>query len=137
MPTQTRERRRPTFRRFLLFLLLALCALPARAQAQEATSTAAAARTRYLSERGLIPESRTVAVEEFVNYHRHQIGRPKAGEAVLLDVRWGNDRVSAAAPEAVALCWGVEHRATARAVDEFIERYLDSFCDAAVRELAE
>jgi Mg-chelatase subunit ChlD len=50
---------------------------------------------------GLIPESRSVAVEEFVNYHRHQIGRPKAGEAVLLDVRWGNDRVSAAEREAV------------------------------------
>jgi Mg-chelatase subunit ChlD len=50
---------------------------------------------------GLIPASRSVAVEEFVNYHRHQIGRPKAGEAVLLDVRWGNDRISAAEPEAV------------------------------------
>ena len=33
-------------------------------------------------------------VEEFVNYHRHEIGRPKAGEAVNLDVRWGNDVVS-------------------------------------------
>src|ERR1044071_180782 len=101
MPTQTREHARPSFSLLLLFILLAICALPAQAQAQEATSTAAAARTRYLSERGLIPESRTVAVEEFVNYHRHQIGRPKAGEAVLLDVRWGNDRVSAAEPEAV------------------------------------
>ena len=100
MPTPTREALRTTFGLFLSFFLLALCVLPAHAQ-QEGASTAAAARTRYLSERGLIPASRSVAVEEFVNYHRHQIGRPKAGEAVLLDVRWGNDRVSSVDPEAV------------------------------------
>jgi Mg-chelatase subunit ChlD len=99
MPTQTREDRRPTFRIFLCLFLLALCAAPARAQ--EGASTAAAARTRYLSEMGLIPASRSVAVEEFVNYHRHQIGRPKVGEAVLMDVRWGNDRVPAEGGEAV------------------------------------
>lgn len=99
MPTPTREHARPTFKILLPLILLALTALPAHAQ--EGASTAAAARTRYLSEMGLIPASRSVAVEEFVNYHRHQIGRPRAGEAVLLDVRWGNDRLSAADPEAV------------------------------------
>ncbi|HEX7316635.1 MAG TPA: VWA domain-containing protein [Pyrinomonadaceae bacterium] len=99
MPTQTREHHRPTFHIFLCFFLLALCGLPAHAQ--DGVSSAAAARTRYLSEMGLIPASRSVAVEEFVNYHRHQIGRPKVGEAVLLDVRWGNDRVSAEGGEAV------------------------------------
>ena len=100
MPTRTRRATRSALRSLLTFSLL-FSAAAAAAQAQEGASTAAAARTRYLSEMGLIPESRSVAVEEFVNYHRHQIGRPKAGEAVLLDVRWGNDRVSAAAPEAV------------------------------------
>jgi Mg-chelatase subunit ChlD len=99
MPTAPRAASRFTFSFFLSFFLLALAALPAHAQ--DGVSTAAAARTRYLSEMGLIPASRSVAVEEFVNYHRHQIGRPKAGEAVLLDVRWGNDRVSTADPGAV------------------------------------
>jgi Ca-activated chloride channel family protein len=99
MPTRTHASRRTGSGFFLSFFLLALCALPAHAQ--EGASSAAAARTRYLSEMGLIPASRSVAVEEFVNYHRHQFGRPKAGEAVLLDLRWGNDRVSAAEPEAV------------------------------------
>ncbi len=99
MPTEPRAAARMTFSFFLSCFLLTLCVLPA--QAQEGASTAAAARTRYLSEMGLIPASRSVAVEEFVNYHRHQIGRPKAGEAVLLDMRWGNDRVSSADPEAV------------------------------------
>jgi Ca-activated chloride channel family protein len=87
---------------FKIFLtLLVLCTLSVTATAQEGTSQAAAARSRYLSEMGMLPSSREIAVEEFVNYHRHQIGRPKAGEAVALDLRWGNDRVSGADSEAV------------------------------------
>jgi Ca-activated chloride channel family protein len=35
-----------------------------------------------------------VAIEEFVNYHRHRLPMPKAGQAVAMDVRWGNDEVS-------------------------------------------
>jgi uncharacterized protein YegL len=85
----------------LLALALLLFALSSIAPAQEGTSSAAAARTRYMSGMGLIPSSREIAVEEFVNYHRHQIGRPKAGEAVALDVRWGNDQVTWANAEAV------------------------------------
>ncbi|HEX8688193.1 MAG TPA: VWA domain-containing protein, partial [Pyrinomonadaceae bacterium] len=101
MPTPTRAARRTSCKLLLLPLLLLAPGAARPARAQDGTSTAAAARTRYLAEMGLIPASRSVAVEEFVNYHRHQIGRPKAGDAVLLDVRWGNDRVSAAEPEAV------------------------------------
>lgn len=87
--------------KFFLALAFLLCALTVNALAQEGTSTAAAARTRYMSGMGLIPSSREIAVEEFVNYHRHQIGRPKAGEAVALDVRWGNDQASGPQPEAI------------------------------------
>jgi Ca-activated chloride channel homolog len=89
-----------SFKIFLsvLFLFLALTDV---ALAQQGVSTASAARTRYLSETGLVPESREVAVEEFINYHRHEIGRPKAGEAVALDVRWGNDRAFGAGYEAI------------------------------------
>ena len=80
---------------FALVLLL-LCALTATASAQEGASSAAAARARYLAGADLIPKSREIAVEEFVNYHRHRIGLPKAGESVALDVRWGSDQLSAA-----------------------------------------
>jgi Ca-activated chloride channel family protein len=88
---------------FKLFLTLSFlcCALAVTAPAQEGASSAAAARARYLSEVGVLPASREVAVEDFVNYHRHQIGRPKAGEAVLMDVRWGNREASAVSREAV------------------------------------
>ncbi|MBO0797766.1 MAG: hypothetical protein J2P31_03000 [Blastocatellia bacterium] len=84
-----------------LFHLLLLLALSSTILAQDASSTASAARARYLSEIGMMPSSREVAVEEFVNYHRHEIERPKAGEAVALDVRWGNDRAYGAGREAV------------------------------------
>lgn len=42
-----------------------------------------------------------VAVEEFVNYHRHRLPLPKSGQAVALDARWGNDEFSTAQREAV------------------------------------
>jgi Ca-activated chloride channel family protein len=90
--------------KFFLVLCVLCCALGGGVVvvlAQEGTSQAAAARTRYLAEAGMIPSSREIVVEEFVNYHRHQIGRPKAGEAVALDVRWGNDRVYGSGQEAV------------------------------------
>jgi Mg-chelatase subunit ChlD len=83
------------FKFFLTLLLLFCSALASTALAQEGASSAAASRSRYLAEAGLLPTSREIAVEEFVNYHRHQIGRPRAGEAVALDVRWGNDQISA------------------------------------------
>ena len=36
--------------------------------------------------------------------------------------------------EAIACCWGRDTRSTAAAVDAFVERYLDSFMEAATRE---
>jgi Ca-activated chloride channel family protein len=89
-----------SFRLFLTCSLI-VSAFAFTALAQEGASSAAASRTRYLSESGLVPPSREIAVEEIVNYHRHQIGRPKAGEAVLMDVRWGNEKVSTVNGEAV------------------------------------
>lgn len=94
-------RTQPVCFKIFLALWLLCCALSVNSFAQEATSTAAAARTRYLSEAGVLPSSSEVAVDEFVNYHHHEIGRPKAGEAVALDVRWGNDQVSAFSGEVI------------------------------------
>src|SRR5262245_61120796 len=92
----------PTDFKLILSLLLLFGAMTDAALAQqEGASSAAASRARYLSEIGSLPASREVAVEEFINYHRHQIGRPKAGEAVALDVRWGNDQAPGPGHEAV------------------------------------
>ena len=82
----------------LLLLILGLCTV---ASAQEGVSSASASRTRYMAENGLLPPSKEVAVEEFVNYYRHRLATPKADEAVAMDVRWGNNVVSPLQPEAV------------------------------------
>jgi Mg-chelatase subunit ChlD len=42
-----------------------------------------------------------VAVEEFVNYHKHRLSLPKVGQAVAMDTRWGNNEISPAQREAV------------------------------------
>lgn len=42
-----------------------------------------------------------VIVEEYVNYHKHSLPRPKVGQGVAMDTRWGNDEVSDAQREAV------------------------------------
>lgn len=42
-----------------------------------------------------------VAVEEFINYHKHRLLLPKVGQNVALDTRWGNDEISSNQREAV------------------------------------
>lgn len=42
-----------------------------------------------------------VAVEEFVNYHKHRLALPKVGQAVAMDTRWGNNEISPAQRDAV------------------------------------
>jgi Ca-activated chloride channel homolog len=42
-----------------------------------------------------------VAVEEFVNYHKHRLALPKVGQSVAMDTRWGNNEISAVQREAV------------------------------------
>ena len=46
-----------------------------------------------------IPEE--IAVEEFVNYHKHRLPLPKWGQAVAMDTRWGNSEISRSQREAV------------------------------------
>jgi Mg-chelatase subunit ChlD len=46
-----------------------------------------------------IPED--IAVEEFVNYHKHRLPLPKSGQAVAMDTRWGNGEISRSQREAV------------------------------------
>src|SRR5687767_1143492 len=72
--------------------------------AQESASSASVSRSRAMANSSANPGSYRssstfiapdeVAVEEFVNYHRHRLPLPKAGQAVAVDVRWGNDKVS-------------------------------------------
>jgi len=80
---------------------------------QESASSASVSRSRAIANSGTATPNRTyyrtstftppdeVAVEEFVNYHKHRLPLPKVGQGVAMDVRWGNDEVSRSQREAV------------------------------------
>lgn len=40
-----------------------------------------------------LPRPQDVVIEEYFNYHTHQIALPKSGESVALDLQWGNDQL--------------------------------------------
>src|SRR5687768_12217865 len=69
--------------------------------AQSEQSTFGHARTRDLAELGVLPTVRDVVVRDIVNYHRHRLPLPRAGQAVALDLRF--DRAAAAPGDEVWL----------------------------------
>lgn len=84
--------------------------------AQQGTSAASVSRSRAVTTSNLLSSGAEknyygsgasftppdeVAVDEFVNYHKHRLPLPKVGQAVALETRWGNDEISAAQREAV------------------------------------
>jgi Ca-activated chloride channel homolog len=42
-----------------------------------------------------------IVIDEFVNYHKHRLPLPKAGQAVAMDTRWGSGEISRSQREAV------------------------------------
>ena len=113
------------FEKVLLLVLLCLCSWTS-VLAQQSGSAASVSRSRAIVNSGpynppppttyypaspsvptytrpapvfKIPDE--VAVEEFVNYHKHRLSLPKYGQSVALDTRWGNSEVSRSQREAV------------------------------------
>jgi Ca-activated chloride channel family protein len=68
--------------------LLLLPLLAAATVAQDAGSTFGHARARELAELGRLPTTHDVVVRDLVNYHRHRLPLPKAGQDVALDLRF-------------------------------------------------
>lgn len=71
------------------------------ANAQSADSSFGHARARELAELGRLPSARDIVVRHLVNYHRHRLPLPHAGQDVALDVRF--DRGTAAPGDEVWL----------------------------------
>ena len=79
--------------------------------AQQGTSSASVSRSRALQQQNANPNTYRaietfvapdeVIVDEFFNYHKHELPLPKVGKSVALDTRWGNDKISQAVNEAV------------------------------------
>lgn len=44
-----------------------------------------------------------IAVEEIVNYHRHRLPLPRAGQSVRMDVRWGNEASAPGQPSVLQI----------------------------------
>jgi hypothetical protein len=75
--------------RLLLPLLFAPCLA-----AQDGHSQFGQARTRELAELGRLPTPLDVAVADIVDYHRHRLPLPRAGDSVAMDVRFGGAAVA-------------------------------------------
>src|SRR5690242_3304278 len=94
--------------KILVLGLLCLCSWSS-VWAQQSGSAASVSRSRAIVNSAPSPSSGTyypsypsynpppvfkipdeVAVEEFVNYHKHRLPLPKSGQAVAMDTRWGN-----------------------------------------------
>lgn len=108
--------------KILVLVLLCLCVWTYVA-AQQSGSAASVSRSRAIVNSGPSPSTSTyyppassypvynqppvfkvpdeVAVEEFVNYHKHRLPFPKSGQAVAMDTRWGNAEFSLSQREAV------------------------------------
>jgi Ca-activated chloride channel homolog len=115
------------FRRCSIACVSVFLCLISSVSGQQSASSASVSRSRAISNSGTTtPNSRTskpnsgttttkstytepvnftppdeVAVEEFVNYHKHRLPLPKVGQGVAMDVRWGNNEVSRNQREAV------------------------------------
>ena len=62
-------------------------------RAQDGTSSASASRSRALAAMGQFPAPDEIRVEHFVNWHRHGLAMPRAGESVALELRLGSSRI--------------------------------------------
>ncbi|HKY29934.1 MAG TPA: VWA domain-containing protein [Pyrinomonadaceae bacterium] len=116
-----------SFEKVLIFGLVCVCSCTT-VSAQESGSSASVSRTRaignanpnaphtpstttyyptspshpiYSSPAPVFRIPDEVAVEEFVNYHKHRLPLPKSGQAVAMDTRWGNAEYSRFQREAV------------------------------------
>ena len=69
--------------------LLSAAVLVAATSAQDGGSTFGHARTRALAGLGRLPSPVEVAIADLVNFHRHRLPLPRAGEAVAFDARAG------------------------------------------------
>jgi len=83
--------------------------------AQSAQSIAGHARARELAELGRLPQARDVVVRDIVNYHRHRVPLPRAGQPVALDLRF--DRSHARSGDEVVLQAGYTTQTTGDLTD--------------------
>ena len=65
-----------------------LFALMPAVPAQDGRSTMGRNAAKRFAELGMLPAPEVIVVRDIINYHRHRIPLPRAGENVALDLRW-------------------------------------------------
>ena len=86
---------------FKLFALIILAISPFFLFSQRGYSSAAMGMSQQKSAAMIIPQPDEIVVEEYFNYHTHNLPMPEGNLAVGLDLRWGNNQVSPTSNEAV------------------------------------
>jgi Mg-chelatase subunit ChlD len=86
-------------KKYLSFLLFLACLHAG--YAQQGYSSASHSRAKQRSNALMIPRASEIVIEEFFNYHTHNLPTPTKGKSVMMDMRWGNASISEAQPEAV------------------------------------
>ena len=69
--------------------------------AQRGYSSASLAMGKQRSNNLIIPKPSEIVLEEFFNYHTHDLASPNGGYNIGLDLRWGNPQISNQQKEAV------------------------------------
>ncbi len=85
--------------KFLLVTILVN--LPLFIWAQRGYSSASMGMSKQKSAQMIIPQPDEIIVEEYFNYHTHDLPLPEGDLAVGVDIRWGNKMVSPSSNEAV------------------------------------
>lgn len=86
---------------YKLLVLTILVNLPFLMLAQQGYSSASMGMSKQKSAQMIIPQPDEIIVEEYFNYHTHNLPLPEGNLAVGMDIRWGNKRVSPSSNEAV------------------------------------
>jgi len=93
----------------LVFGLMVIWAVAGNVYGQAGVSSASVSRLRSEADRfaghslaaPVAPDK--IAVEEIINYHRHRLPLPRAGQGIRMDVRWGNETSSAGLPSVLQI----------------------------------
>ena len=86
---------------YKLLILFILLNTPFLVFAQHGYSSASMGMSKQKSTQMIIPQPGEIVVEEYFNYHTHNLPLPEGNLPIGLDVRWGNRTVSPTSNEAV------------------------------------
>ncbi len=102
---------------YLSFFFCLLFVLPLLARQEDRYSSASLGMIKQRANNLTIPKPSEIVIEEFFNYHHHDLPLPQNNENVKMDMRWGNTNISPQQPETI-LQIGFTTPKTSKFIDE-------------------